>query len=219
MKRSALSLLGAAVVFALVSGCGGSGGESDDMSTHTVEANYPVYRSVAALAAASDLVVSGTVVGKGSSRRIMPEGVDLSSLPKRKAEAVGVVVTDFTIKTDRVHKGGPGERIVVRELGGRIGDQTWVSEDEPLSSPGDKVLLFLKRQDGDVYAAVGGPQGRYLIRNGKARKRFTGDSVPAVMDGRDASSPPLGDTVEVAPPAHSSAPVAVIPSTEAKPTR
>ncbi|MEM9191317.1 MAG: hypothetical protein AAGF12_19245 [Myxococcota bacterium] len=96
----------------------------------------------------SDKVVSAVVVGM-----------------ETRYDARRRIVTDVTVEVAESMKGGaqPGERIVVRCLGGEVGDVGMRVPGEPRFEVGDETMLFLRMQGG-VHRAVGMSQGVLPIR-------------------------------------------------------
>lgn len=135
-----------------------------------LESDYPVYADALDIANSADLVVRGTVQEVLPSARLIPEGVDLKKLPAEKAANFGILTTDVVFKIDQVlaaSKDVGSTTITVSHLGGEDAQKKSVAEAEPLSERGRSYVLFLKQMQDGKYAALGGPQGRFLIENGK----------------------------------------------------
>jgi hypothetical protein len=79
-------------------------------------------------------------------------------------DAYGRIVTDATLRVETTMKGSssPGGTLVVRRLGGVIGDLGMRVEGEPTLTTGDRRLLFL-RDYGAHCRAVGMSQGAVRI--------------------------------------------------------
>ncbi|GEM_PF-6157092 len=79
------------------------------------------------------------------------------------------VVTDAVIDVTEHLIGGSETQVVVRGLGGTVGNTTVIAEDFPTFSAGQTVLLFLTREgqlvplDGSVFTVRGLVQGAYHI--------------------------------------------------------
>ena len=93
------------------------------------------------LAAFASAIVSGRVTAIGTGRDIR----------------TGATHTYVTVAIDRVFKGDISERsIVVKQLGGRIGDETTVVIGQAEFTAGEDVLLFLdaRRRDSTLYTTA-----------------------------------------------------------------
>ncbi len=195
--RTLLKCTGVAAAILLATACGGGGGGGE--TVHQVHADYPFFGSAAALTKASDVIVTATAKRVITTRRIMPEGVDLKALPEFKRAELGMVVTDVEYTVANLHKGTAGSTIVVTEIGGKIGNSLYVNDEEPNSKAGQTMLLFLMRGADGNHTVVGGAQGRYLSVNGVARTLGHG-STPGPLVGASVVSPNLNDTREISVP-------------------
>lgn len=76
------------------------------------------------------------------------------------------IVTDVTVIVEQSLKGDASvdERLVVRQLGGSIGELGMRVAGEPSIASGDRVLLFGRRMRGDHLRAVGMSQGVLPVR-------------------------------------------------------
>jgi hypothetical protein len=117
------------------------------------------YESVAAVTAASDAVVIGTV-----SREIATE----NDTSRAGAVTATVVFTDFEISVTEVLKGNVPDFIVLHQTGGRAGDVLYEIDDDPLLEIGASYLLFLKLGASGRFHVAGGPDGRLLVESGSA---------------------------------------------------
>lgn len=126
------------------------------------------------LAGFAAAIVSGRVAGIGTGRDI----------------ATGAVHTYVTIAVDTVFKGDIPERtIVVKQLGGRIGDQTAVVFGQATFAVGENVLLYLeiRPRDRTLYTAALW-QGKWTIERDAtgaqiATRRDPDGSVRGVLQG------------------------------------
>jgi hypothetical protein len=162
--------IGALLILVVILGVVVQARATDVLETHHTQAFYPVYESLGEIVNDSMLVVRGTADKMQPSRRVIPDGLPLDKLPLHKATSIGFLVTDMTVKVEHVMVGAAdlaGSTIVVTHMGGTEGKRRDVAENEPLSRTGEEYLLFLRQMDNGRYAIVGGPQGRYPIRNGK----------------------------------------------------
>jgi hypothetical protein len=115
------------------------------------------------LQARSDLVVVATV----ESQRVEQDGRSVPS------DVPGVsVATETTVAVARVvydpghHVPVTGAHLVVRTLGGTVGDMTVSAEDEPTFSVGERVVLFLTAVSGGHYVCINGEQGAAPVQGG-----------------------------------------------------
>lgn len=153
------------------------------------EASISVLLSLDELVAASALVVVGTPGERRSQWEEMPSG-------KR-------IVTYTTVKVDRSITGSAGSEIVVRTLGGTVGDIGQAVSGEAQLARGSKAVLFLMKR-GDVTMVTGMAQGHFPVVNddkGVARLKASPDvgttlrTPGPVIAARDVL---VGQTVDVA---------------------
>ncbi len=83
--------------------------------------------------------------------------------------ATGMVVTLTTFEVQDVLKGAAGERHVIKQLGGRVGDVVRRVEGIPSFEPGQSYVVFLYGVSAAGFSSpVGLSQGRFEIRAGEA---------------------------------------------------
>ncbi|MCC6749793.1 MAG: matrixin family metalloprotease [Deltaproteobacteria bacterium] len=99
--------------------------------------------SVEELARASEVVVDGQVV-RSMARRVG-----------------GMIVTDHEVRVARCLKGACSAVVVLRTLGGVIGDEGMHVEGMPKARPGQQVVLFGRRDGQQVLTAIGLAQGLF----------------------------------------------------------
>lgn len=133
-------------------------------------------RSIAATAVALAIVGLCTVPGSAS----VTEALDLLQLV-RESDAVVVgravhseahwdsrrrIVTDVTVEVERTMKGdaAEGEQLVLRQLGGSIGELGMRVAGEPQLGVGDRAVLFGRRMRGTHLRPVGMSQGVLPVR-------------------------------------------------------
>jgi hypothetical protein len=113
------------------------------------------------------------------------------------------IVTYTTVKVDKVITGSPGSEVVVRTLGGTVGDIGQSVSGEAQLAKGSKAVLFLTKR-GDVTVVAGMAQGHYPVVNddkGVARLKASPDAgtqirTPGpVIAARDVL---VGQTLETA---------------------
>jgi hypothetical protein len=91
------------------------------------------------------------------------------------------IYTDILIQAQRYFWGGPGDRVVIRVQGGKIGNLVMWAEDVPIFAKGETALFFLslpQRVQADssgtddgvtapaYYLVTGAMQGKYEYQNG-----------------------------------------------------
>jgi matrixin/fibronectin type III domain protein len=130
------------------------------------------------LASFASAIVSGRVTAIGTGRDIR----------------TGVTHTYVTVAVDRVFKGDISERsIVVKQLGGRIGDETFTVIGQAEFTTGEEVLLFLdaRRRDGTLYTTALW-QGKWTLE----RDAATSERIATRRDPESAGHGALRDAAE-----------------------
>lgn len=87
----------------------------------------------------------------------------------------GIIFSTAKLRAKRVLKGQvpPQGWISVEFEGGRMGDETFTTEDSPDYKTGEEAIAFLKKLPGsDKYTTVGLLQGKYLIEKGKVLPEY-----------------------------------------------
>jgi hypothetical protein len=78
-----------------------------------------------------------------------------------------LIYTDVTLEPEEFAKGRADRGVVVRTLGGEVGEMRLIVEDQPAFSLGERVTVNLVRaQDGAVFEVLGGYQGRSPMLGG-----------------------------------------------------
>src|SRR3954469_25752139 len=119
-------------------------------------------QSYADLAAASDRVLLGTIGSRASHW-----GDDAH------------IYTDLLVYPDLALKGTDDGAVVVRLLGGTVGDTTMTGSDGPELPDGERVLVFLKREK-DHFVVVGRAAGAVSVRSADITAAL--DSVAPHLD-------------------------------------
>lgn len=125
----------------------------------------------------SDTVVMGTV------KEILPpkwNTID-GKLPNKAPDEFDIndlIYTDVTISVDKYLKNPlSSNEVTVRVFGGKVGDDIIVTDEEPSFKPGEKVLLYLAKDNYEAtknispqhFVVTGHMQGKFeLTDNGKA---------------------------------------------------
>jgi hypothetical protein len=109
-------------------------------------ATIVVHYDLDALTTAADVVVVGHV----EAQRSKWEGAR--------------IVTDYEVRVSLPVVGASGSRMVVRTLGGRVGEWAQMAHGVPQFKVGQDVLLFLERDSaGDLHRVIGMAQGRLTV--------------------------------------------------------
>jgi len=146
----------------------------------TIEVSYElIYLSPDELAENSDLILIGSVKEILPARWNTPDGEQ----PENAFEGSGldvVIYRDVVISVDEYLKNSlPSNEVVVRVLGGTVGNLGMDVEDEPSFEPGEDVLLYLVEDTSpftkdlrpEHFRVTGVSQGKYtLTGDGKAVK-------------------------------------------------
>jgi len=82
-------------------------------------------------------------------------------------EENGLVFTDYLIQVEKSLKGETEKEILVHQTGGKIDNKIIEIGDDPLFNKEHNMVLFLKEYEKNKYYVLGGPQGRFIIENGK----------------------------------------------------
>jgi hypothetical protein len=95
----------------------------------------------------SESVVEGHVMEILPSRWNTPDGKKPTLSDAGLASKAGSIYTDVIIKVDKNVKGSTPATLVVRTLGGQVGDYSNIVEDEAKFELGENVLIFLTKED------------------------------------------------------------------------
>lgn len=138
--------------------------------TFTIEASYAFdVTDPEQLAGFADYVFIGRVVGKAGA-----------------VEVDERVFTDFQVDVDGPQlKGRLPNDVVVRQIGGTVGEDTWVLEDQPLLVPGRSYLLVAGDEPGQEAVGLGaGPLNVREVRTAADHEAAVKDWTQAVRDQR-----------------------------------
>jgi len=80
----------------------------------------------------------------------------------------GLIFTDYLLEVQLVLKGSlnVSDVITIHQTGGTIGEAVMTVWDDPPLSVGDALILFLYEYEPGKYYIEGGPQGRFILRDG-----------------------------------------------------
>ena len=131
----------------------------------------PAFSTVAVLTSDADLT---------RSSRVVLEGKVLSGMSQWEGD---VIYSYIEVSVDRVLKGRlKGSTVVVKQLGGTVGEVSWVLHGSPAFKKGERVLLFLDTWDDGALRVSHLFMGKYdVVRDAKTGKmravRETGEGV------------------------------------------
>jgi len=109
------------------------------------------------------------------------------------------IVTDTTFKVSQAVHGSPGSTVVIRRLGGKVGDIGMRVSGMPELRTGDEVLLFTERRSNGKRYVVGMKQGVFRVHRDAAGRQMV---APGRLDGLTlARRTPQGRLETVEPPA------------------
>ena len=118
------------------------------------QASWPIrYATIAEITKDADLIVVASVNNIVGTREMGPE----------------LITTQFELTIDDVIKGSSssGSKIIIQQTGGTVGEKSIRVSDDPLLQNDIKYILFLREFEPQKYVIVGGPQGRFIIQNGR----------------------------------------------------
>lgn len=127
------------------------------MGTSAPSADATVLRDLRLpdLVTQADLIVTGTVLEQRSVRPV----------------AGGHIWTDVRVQVDSVVKGEARGEVVVRQQGGRVGDEARFVPGNARFEKGERVVLFLLAHEG-LYYTVGMELGKYTIYTGREARDY-----------------------------------------------
>jgi uncharacterized lipoprotein YehR (DUF1307 family) len=152
-RRKVIGFLAAIAMILSVMSCQ----TSNDTQETSLDASWSEgFQSLSDMRKASDLIVSGEVVGVDKvTKHVLGE-------PRWGTEYL--FLTDYKFRVDRVIKGASESLIVIRQTGAEGKQEV---TDDPLFRIGQQAVLFLRTGDSGTYMVAGGPQGRFIVLGGK----------------------------------------------------
>lgn len=88
--------------------------------------------------------------------------------------ADGYVVTDYRVDVERTLKGSATGTLTISEVGGVAGDRYTFIADSPSYTPGERVLVFLRKRGDGTYFTAGMAMGKFsYARNGRGEAIVT----------------------------------------------
>ena len=127
---------------------------SSNPSEGIAQASWPIrYATIAEITKDADLIVVASVNSIVGTKEVGPE----------------LITTQFELTVDDVIKGSSpsGSKIIIQQTGGTVGEKSIRVSDDPLLQNDIKYILFLREFEPQKYVIVGGPQGRFIVQNGK----------------------------------------------------
>jgi hypothetical protein len=164
----------------------------DDRVSLRSTVDYILIKDLPALAEKSDRVVTARVVALGTSFDDVPPGVTVAKdLPANKVGIPMNLSTPITFEVEQTISpdSTSGGTITIVAPGGSNEKFQRVVDTNPLPIVGERYLMFLRlgKDPRYQYSIVGGPQGRYILREGNVvgDKDATGEvGVSASLIGR-----------------------------------
>lgn len=172
-------------------------------STVLVNNDHPLYCKVSSslvgfnhteLSKRSSTIVIGTVKETLPSKWNTNDGQ--KSGPNVKFSPSNVIYTDIIINVDEYIKNPLSSKEVrVRVVGGKVGNDVLIADDEPTFQPGEKVLLYLMKDDNPSTQDIG-PE--HFIVTGRVQGKFTmtDDGNAIGFDSKTISQNELLSTIE-----------------------
>ena len=120
----------------------------------------PAFSTVAVLTSDADLT---------RSSRVILEGEVLSAMSQWEGD---VIYSYIEVSVDRVLKGRlKGSTVVVKQIGGTVGETSWILHGSPAFKKGERVLLFLDTWDDGALRVSHLFMGKYdVVRDAKTGK-------------------------------------------------
>ncbi len=136
-------------------------------------------------------------------RKNLPELVDeaeliclgtVTNVESRWDEHRGVIFSFATVELQRTLKDGEdGSSVVVRYLGGKVGDVGMSAPGTPSFQVGEDVLLFLTPEEDGTYSVVGMSQGKYAIEYDESSgTEYANPELSGVMLIQESDEPEPG---------------------------
>jgi hypothetical protein len=144
------------------------------------DATSAVLLSRKELVGKSDLVVRATVVDAESAWN----------------DDNTAIVTRTRLRVTRAAKGKAESELVVSQMGGTVGDKTMVVAGDAHLTPGQDVVVFLKRGEGGYVHLTALAQAAYSVKEGKARRDMSGLSLFIWLNGKLVPTTPPNEKTE-----------------------
>lgn len=167
MRKFRLFTMCAAVVLMLTACASGAQVSEEGPITVVVSEDFPHYNSVNGLSEKADAVIKGKVVDSRVEEiddMIHTDSTDEELNPGGELFIEKNIYTIYTIQVDESFKGNykPGDKLEFKELGGQIGDTTFVSEDRIDISSANDYVFFLATYDDAPASLLNPIQSLYI---------------------------------------------------------
>ena len=135
-------------------------GPDDEYDYIVASAEWAVmYKNTQELIDAADLVVLGEVTSSTSF-------IEQVGLPHTVENTI--ISTNHTFKITKILKGSAEvKEILIQQTGGIIDKTVSYIQDDPLLTEDVEMIVFLREFESNGYCILGGPQGRFHIKNNK----------------------------------------------------
>lgn len=134
----------------------------DNLSRVAISLDYKTYKNLNDLEEDSDTIILGTVVDSGTTIQGSPIGVSPDGQP-----VPGLVKTVFSVRVERVLRGGAESDISIVLPGGVIGDTRFIAEDIPWIAKGVRAIMYLTEGDDGKYHPLAGGSAIAQNQSGK----------------------------------------------------
>ncbi len=116
-----------------------------------------------------ELINNSSVIVRGTIEKLLPSKWSNPNLEKG-LERRNIIQTDVVVSIQDVYKNIPYDNeIIVRINNGEVGNTKLISEGYPSFIPGEEVVLFLSRDDGDL----ANPSEEYYVLTGMLQGKFS----------------------------------------------
>lgn len=148
MRKLRFFIISAAALLMLTACAAGNQASHEEPVTVVVSEDFPHYTSINGLSDKADTVISGKIVDTRVEEIddiIHTDSADEELNPGGELYVEKNIYTIYTIAVEETFKGNykPGDKLEFKELGGQIGDITFVSEDAVSISSDHQYVFFL----------------------------------------------------------------------------
>jgi len=146
--------------------------KADEMSqgnpvTVVVSQDFPHYKSIDSLAERADAIIKGKVVNtrvEAINDRVISESTNEELNPGGNPPVEKNIYTIYTIEIEEAYKGNykPGDTLDFKELGGTVGNTTFVAEEKVDISNEYDYIFFLATYDNTPASLLNSIQSLYI---------------------------------------------------------